>query len=193
MTTTPAPNVTAVFTRSLQAGSSGSDVKALQIFLNQHGFIIALSGPGSPGHETDFFGAMTQIALTHFQVSKGILPERGYLGPLTKKSLELAGPVVSPLPSTTPVAAPMNMPNFSRNLVLGAAGSDVRSLQQFLNTHGFTVVRSGPGSPGNETNYFGAATKSALVSFQKKYQITPAEGYFGPKTKAKISELLRGN
>lgn len=60
-------------------------------------------------------------------------------------------------------------------------------LQKYLNAHGFVVARNGAGSLGNESTYFGPATQRALISFQKANHITPAAGYFGPKTIAYMS------
>ena len=40
--------------RILKQGMSGNDVKDLQIFLNQNGFVLSLSGPGSLGNETNY-------------------------------------------------------------------------------------------------------------------------------------------
>lgn len=76
---------------------------------------------------------------------------------------------------------------FKSNLTVGSLGSEVKALQEFLNAHGYTVASSGPGSPGNETTRFGAATKAALIKYQKAKGITPAVGYFGPKTRAAVS------
>ncbi len=80
---------------------------------------------------------------------------------------------------------------FSRNLSSGSSGEDVKMLQKFLNDHGNTVASSGPGSPGNETNYFGPATKTALSNFQRENGIFPASGYFGPKTREFINSRVR--
>ena len=44
---------------------------------------------------------------------------------------------------------------------------EVLKLQKFLNTHGYILSSFGNGSQGNETNYFGKRTKSALIKFQK--------------------------
>lgn len=76
---------------------------------------------------------------------------------------------------------------FKGNLTVGSLGSEVRELQQFLNAHGYTVSASGAGSPGNETTMFGAATKAALMKYQKAMGITPASGYFGPLTRAAVN------
>lgn len=72
------------FTRDLKFGSTGVDVRLLQIFLNNHGFKLALSGPGSPGHETSFFGQLTRQAVIAFQKANSISPSLGYFGPLTR-------------------------------------------------------------------------------------------------------------
>jgi peptidoglycan hydrolase-like protein with peptidoglycan-binding domain len=63
----------------------------------------------------------------------------------------------------------------------------VKALQEFLNAHGYPVASVGAGSPGNETTRFGAATKAALIKYQKEKGITPASGYFGAKTRAAVN------
>jgi peptidoglycan hydrolase-like protein with peptidoglycan-binding domain len=84
--------------------------------------------------------------------------------------------------------------SFTRGLDLRATGADVLRLQRFLNTDADTrVAASGAGSPGNETSYFGPATKGAVQKFQVKYGIAgagdPGYGYVGPKTRAKLNSL----
>lgn len=73
---------------------------------------------------------------------------------------------------------------FKSNLTVGSLGSEVKALQEFLNTHGYTIANSGAGAPGNETTVFGTLTRAALIKFQKAKGITPAAGYFGPVTRA---------
>ncbi|HEY1037426.1 MAG TPA: peptidoglycan-binding protein [Candidatus Paceibacterota bacterium] len=73
---------------------------------------------------------------------------------------------------------------FTRNLMLGSTGADVQALQRFLNNKGFSLAPAPqPGSAGNETTYFGPATRSALSRFQAANGISPAVGYFGPVTR----------
>lgn len=71
------------FTRYLNVGVVGDDVKSLQQYLNEKNFTIASAGPGAPGNETNFFGGLTKNALIRFQASVG-LPATGYFGPMTQ-------------------------------------------------------------------------------------------------------------
>lgn len=94
----PAPSTTAsassrmMFTRDLKVGDKGPDVKKLQQYLNQRGFIVAESGNGSPGQETELFGPGTKDALKRFQESYaeillkpyGLTEGTGYLGSVTR-------------------------------------------------------------------------------------------------------------
>lgn len=56
-----------IFTQILRPKMIHNDVKELQKFLNKNGYILTLSGPGSPGQETEYFGTLTQLALVKFQ------------------------------------------------------------------------------------------------------------------------------
>jgi len=95
-----------------------------------------------------------------------------------------ASPTISFVSPAHPIA-PISI--FNSNLSLGMTGIGVLALQQYLNTKGFTVATTGPGSSGQETQYFGHATKAALIKFQTAVGITPASGYFGPITRAYIA------
>ncbi|MFA5080082.1 MAG: peptidoglycan-binding domain-containing protein [Candidatus Paceibacterota bacterium] len=96
--------------------------------------------------------------------------------------------------TTTPVATIGSIPTgftFTKNLTLGSRGEDVKYLQVFLNADPETKVSvSGAGSAGNETTYFGNATKAAVKKFQTKYGITPVAGYFGVISRTKANQLL---
>ncbi|MGA2654157.1 MAG: fibronectin type III domain-containing protein [Terracidiphilus sp.] len=74
------------FTRNLSLGSSGLDVKALQYYLNTHGFPVTTTPAyaGSLGYETEHFGAATEKALALFQKAHGIAPVSGFFGPITR-------------------------------------------------------------------------------------------------------------
>jgi len=72
------------FTRNLSLHATGADVKALQQFLNANGFVIAKTGAGSPGKETNLFGSLTYKALVKFQKSIG-WSGTGFFGPMTRE------------------------------------------------------------------------------------------------------------
>lgn len=90
------------------------------------------------------------------------------------------------LPTSVSVTSPASTGVFVRDLDVGSVGEDVRALQRYLNANGYTIAYQGPGSIGNETLMFGYATQYALARFQKDRGLSPAVGYFGPKTRAVI-------
>lgn len=83
----------------------------------------------------------------------------------------------------------------TRDLFPGSQGADVRSLQEYLNSHGFTLANSGAGSPGHETTYYGGLTTSAVRRFQEAHfqEILSPKGYSsgtgmcGPSTRSYIN------
>ena len=84
-------------------------------------------------------------------------------------------------------AGTSQLPTFTIDLHLGSTGADVHALQVYFNSNGFPVAKSGPALPATETNWFGHLTKAALARFQAAVGITPAAGYFGPKTRAYLT------
>jgi peptidoglycan hydrolase-like protein with peptidoglycan-binding domain len=173
----------------LQLKTTGDEVWALQQYLNTHGFPVALSGAGSSGQETSYFGPATQAALAKYQAAKGIAPAAGYFGPKTRAAISGDTQTATALPASaaaTPASADTSV--FTRDLMLGDVGTDVQALQRYLNAHGFILANSGPGAPGNETQKFGDVTKYQLSQFQQANAITPAAGYLGPKTRAFINK-----
>lgn len=73
----------------LKQGSKGKEVKVLQEYLNQNGFRIASTGPGSPGNETETFGPATDAAVKRWQKANG-LKDDGIVGPVTWNAMGLA-------------------------------------------------------------------------------------------------------
>jgi len=88
---------------------------------------------------------------------------------------------------TLAISSNLSLPKIpSIDLEKGDVNDDVKTLQKILNSLGFTIASSGPGSQGNETNIFGSLTEAALIRFQSSKSISPAVGYFGSKTRAEI-------
>jgi peptidoglycan hydrolase-like protein with peptidoglycan-binding domain len=89
---------------------------------------------------------------------------------------------------------------FTRNLFLGLSGQDVKLLQQTLNRDSETKIADiGPGSLGQETEYFGNLTKIAVEKFQLKYAeyiLKPANliyptGFVGYLTRDFLNKLIQ--
>jgi len=100
---------------------------------------------------------------------------------IDKVRAELGTPVITP-PTTTSSVQTVSLPLFTKNLQLHDKSAQVKYLQQYLNQHGFYIVKYGAGSKGHETTYFGIRTYDALIRFQKSRHI-PATGWFGPMTR----------
>lgn len=177
------------FIRSLYVRSTGKDVAQLQALLGVE--------------QTGYFGALTRAAVGAFQVKYGIaVPgDTGYgiFGPKTRAKIEDVFGGTSAQAPTKPSSVAAQVPagfGFTRELKIGLTGEDIKMLQTVLNSDPDTrVAQSGYGSPGSETTYFGPATRAAVGKFQLKYGIVSsagdtAFGLVGPKTRAKLNELL---
>ena len=71
---------------------------------------------------------------------------------------------------------------YSSNLTIGSSGADVTTLQNWLISKGFSLS-------AGATGYFGSQTQAALAAFQSANGISPAVGYFGPVTMAKVNAM----
>ncbi len=78
--------------------------------------------------------------------------------------------------------------SFTADLSIGVSHPDVLKLQKLLNSKGFVITTSGPGSLGNETTFYGARTAAAVKKFQMSKGITPT-GNVGPLTRAALNAI----
>ena len=169
-----------------------ADVKLLQEFLNTYEeFNLKVDG---------FYSLETRDAVIKWQekytdeVLKpwGISKGTGYVYTTTLKKIKDIHEAKCQKETTVPkVKIPTSTPTdkyiFTRDLYTGVIGPDVKHLQIFLNKNGFTLANTGPGSPDNETEKFGALTRQALSRFQAANNISPTAGYFGSITREKIN------
>lgn len=75
---------------------------------------------------------------------------------------------------------------FTMDLTLGSSGAEVTALQNWLISKGYSI-------PAGATGYFGAQTQAALAAYQAANGISPAAGYFGPVTRAKVNAAGGGS
>lgn len=101
------------------------------------------------------------------------------------------GASTATIPPTVPtVAASLGCPILLRTLTIGARGSDVLQLQQFLKGQGFFAEAP--------TSYFGPITEAAVRRLQAAHGIVSSGdvqstgyGAVGPRTRARITELCQ--
>ncbi len=106
-------------------------------------------------------------------------------------------PVVSPNTINVATTTPLILIPFTRDLKRGDVGSDVKQLQMVLNLEGVPVAQTGPGSSGNETEFFGILTQKALTMYQNLHinqilfpaglPVGGGTGYFGSRTRNHIT------
>ncbi|PSO45929.1 MAG: hypothetical protein BRC25_00355 [Parcubacteria group bacterium SW_6_46_9] len=92
---------------------------------------------------------------------------------------------------------------FMQDLSMGDRGQQVMQLQKFLNGEGglVQVAQTGPGSPGNETSYYGNLTAQAVTAFQEKYAaevlapvgLSSGTGYWGPSSRSKANAICEAS
>lgn len=135
------------------------------------------------------FGAITPVL---FSQTLSVTELQTRLADLFSQLSALQAQVNSASGATPAPESPTNC-NFTRDLFSGVrSGEDVRCLQKYLNSRGFSLTSSGIGSPGNETNNFGDLTRRAVIRWQTAYGISPASGYFGPLSRKKYVEVTGG-
>lgn len=113
----------------------------------------------------------------------GIYTPTGAVNPfprITKDWTDIEAEPSAPTTTATSVAVP------TKNLTLKDKGEDVRMLQNIL-----ISKNSGPEArllaEKGATGYFGPLTQKALIEYQVAMHISPAKGYYGPKTRTSLS------
>lgn len=157
--------------RAIDNAGNGTNSSAFNLF-------IVCSGPS--GIDTPVSETVPVLTTTATTTTPSVPPT-------------LETPTTEPPPPVAATSTPFIKPviNFTSNLKIGNKNSNIKALQEYLNAADFKVAESGPGSLGNETEYFGPLTKAALIKFQEANAaqiliplgLTKGTGYFGPSTR----------
>jgi len=151
----------------LRLGSSGSDVRLMQTYLNT----IRIVYPSIPYLVVDgIFGEQTKRAVIAFQ-QQFVLTADGIIGPITWDYIAKQYQLLTGGTSTS-----IEYPGTP--LQLGSRGTNVRLMQGFL----LELHAAYPGIPAIAVDgIFGPATQSAVIAFQNIFGLTP-DGIIGPLT-----------
>jgi hypothetical protein len=153
------------------------------------------SGSGSSGGSSPTSGGGNGAPVGLITSATGVAPVPVAAATSTASSSTTVVSTVSTPSTSASTAGSAPAYEFSKNLAYRDTDPDVLKLQQYLNAHGFVLAESGPGSPGEETDYFGSLTYTALVNFQNAHAseilapvgLTQGTGYFGPATRAFVN------
>jgi peptidoglycan hydrolase-like protein with peptidoglycan-binding domain len=153
-------------------GDDGADVTRLQDLLRNAGYF--------PIASTGYYGDVTEAAVEAFQRAKGLQVD-GIAGDLTFKALQPAVSTTPNIPVTsvtsvapvTPATPAVNTGFLSSDLGFGDSGTNVTRLQDLLRRAGYFSSPS--------TGFYGAATRDAVLRFQRANQIS-ADGFAGRST-----------
>ncbi len=157
--------------RCLPSGG-GESVEALLTNLVQAA-VVPLSGLiQGTDYSCDITG--TDVSGNTSPAAKATFRTLGTQTPATLPAQPPALPVTQP-PVTQPTPPQFT---FVRNMTFGTTGTDVRALQQVLISRGDLRITT-------PTQFFGQATRAALISFQRRNGL-PGTGFFGPQTWALI-------
>lgn len=175
-TVTPAKPVLAPLkSQSLKFGARGTAVKDLQNYLKLAGHY--------KGNPTSIYDNATKNAVTQFQ-KKYKLKVDGMAGPQTVAKLNsvLGAKTTATTTSAKTITSATKSININQTLKAGSKGTSVTLLQEKLKKANLYK--------GKVNGVYDSATKSAVISFQKKNKLK-ADGIAGKNTLQKINSVVK--
>ncbi len=170
---------TTYYVRAYATNSAGTGYGSIESFMTAAAPAIVSSAP-APGSQT----AVSAPSMSYAEL-------RTIFGDRAVRTPENSG-------ESAPSARPPSFPQIKGIASQGTRSPEILSVQRILNSDPATrVAQSGPGSPGRETSLYGPATRAAVQRFQLKHGIVKSPrdsgyGIVGPKTRAKMNEILGG-
>jgi hypothetical protein len=157
---------------TLRIGSRSPLVVSLQKFLNEHGAIIASTGAGSPGKETEYYGALTDVAVKRYI------------------QMVIASTPASSIQGTILTAQPVAYPYRDSIFRIGTSGAAIKALQTYLSGKGYMPKTS-------ITSFYGPVTDAAFQRYKKDMSVTaptpttcPAGMICQPATSTTVQPLV---
>ncbi len=133
------------YTRDLTVGSIGTDVVALQSFLESRGYLTMPAGVAK-----GYFGVLTRSAVASFQAGNGIQPPAGYFGIITRTRVMALENTSTPPTSSVPGCMPGAM--FSSTTGASCSGSTVPGCFPGAMFSPLTGARCDGSTPPNNNN-----------------------------------------
>ena len=167
LTAAPADAAACTFTRALDLGVDGEDVRCLQKYLNGAGYKVADMGVGAPGSETTLFRDKTKAAVAKWQAANGISPASGIFGPLSQAKYKVVagGTTITPgMPVTVTPTTPVTITPGASNAVIDSYKSQVASLTSQL-------AAAKANNSGNSNSSMSSAGKKASDQIKNAFDM----------------------
>ena len=146
-----------------------TEVKLLQAHMNRLGF--------NSGFEDGILGPLTEGAIKRMQVFLGTIPD-GYVGPITRGLINNSCGETKEVQETNAQC----YIDYTRLIVLGRVGEDVKQVQACMNSLGYT---SGP-----EDGIYGPLTYAGITAYQQAQRLQFIDGVVGLETSISLNTLV---
>ena len=168
------------FPRVLRPGDTGVGVDVIQYLLN---YVAQFENSVAPFDQSGVFDGPTEAAVIAFQKLYGLNVD-GIVGEDTYAALyDVYRGIIDGLPQDIFIPSIIPYPGFE--LLLGSEGSEVRSLQEYLNF----IAESYPQIPWVVADgVFGIQTRDAVTAFQMEFGLSPT-GIVGLTTWRVIADV----